>query len=82
MDEDRFEFLKSLKEMGKEMSELGLTFTTSEECLGMPKRVALIPNGFEVGVDELTLRPYIQATLKLPRKKIASSNYDTWNFFH
>jgi hypothetical protein len=46
MDEDRFEFLKSLKEMGKEMSELGLTFTTSEECLGMPKRVALIiPNG-------------------------------------
>ena len=64
MDEDRFEFLKSLKEMGKEMSELGLTFTTSEECLGMPKRVALIPNGFEVGVDELTLRPYIQAILK------------------
>lgn len=64
MDEDRFEFLKSLKEMGKEISELALTFTTSEECLGMPKRVALIPNGFEVGVDELTLRPYIQATLK------------------
>ena len=65
VDLEYHSFLMSLEAMGAgEMDNLGLHFTASEDCLGMKTRVPLVPNGFDIEVNDTNFPEYIVACFK------------------
>ena len=65
VDLEYHNFLMSLEAMGAgEIDNLGLHFTASEDCLGMKTRVPLVPNGFDIEVNDTNFPEYIVACFK------------------
>lgn len=65
VDLEYHNFLLSLEAMGVgEMDNLGLHFTASEDCLGTKTRVPLVPNGFDIEVNDTNFPEYIVACFK------------------
>ena len=64
VDEEYYNSLKGLKDMGADVEYVGVDFTVTEETLGVKNTVELIPNGANVDVIEENLPEYIEACLK------------------
>jgi E3 ubiquitin-protein ligase NEDD4 len=64
IDEEYYNSLKSLKDMGSDVQYMCIDFTQTEETLGVKKVVELIPGGANVDVTEENLPVYIEACLK------------------
>ena len=64
LDEEYYNSLKGLKDMGADVEYVGVDFTVTEETLGVKNTVELIPDGANVDVTEENLPEYIEACLK------------------
>ena len=64
LDEEYYNSLKGLKDMGADVEYVGVDFTVTEETLGVKSTIELIPDGANVDVTEENLPEYIEACLK------------------
>mmetsp|Transcript_23099 Transcript_23099/g.38052 ORF Transcript_23099/g.38052 Transcript_23099/m.38052 type:complete len:875 (-) Transcript_23099:55-2679(-) len=64
IDEEYYNSLKGLKDLGADVEYCGIDFTATEETLGVKQTVNLIPNGADIDVTEENLPEYIEACLK------------------
>jgi len=64
VDEEYYNSLKGLKDMGSDVEYVGVDFTVMEETLGVKQTVDLVPNGADMDVVEDNLPEYIEACLK------------------
>jgi len=64
IDEEYYNSLKGLKDLGADLEYVGIDFTATEETLGVKQTVELIPNGADVDVTQENLPEYIEACLK------------------
>ncbi|KAL9183969.1 hypothetical protein ACHAXT_002055 [Thalassiosira profunda] len=64
VDEEYYNSLKGLKDMGADVEYVGVDFTVMEETLGVKQSVELVPGGEEMDVTEDNLPEYIEACLK------------------
>jgi E3 ubiquitin-protein ligase NEDD4 len=64
IDEEYYNSLKGLKDMGADVEYIYMDFTQTEENLGVKKTIDLIPDGASVDVTEENLPEYIEACLK------------------
>ncbi|KAL7554541.1 hypothetical protein ACHAWF_018001, partial [Thalassiosira exigua] len=64
IDEEYYNSLQGLKDMGADVEHLCIDFSTMEETLGVKQTVELVPNGENIDVTEENLPEYIEACLK------------------
>ena len=64
VDEEYYNSLKGLKDMGADVECVGVDFTVTEETLGVRTTVELVPDGANIDVTEENLPEYIEACLK------------------
>jgi len=64
IDEEYYNSLKGLMDMGADVEHCCIDFTVTEETLGMKRTVELVPNGANIDVTEENLPEYIEACLK------------------
>ena len=64
LDEEYYNSLKGLKDMGADVEYVGVDFTVTEETLGVKSTVELIPDGANIDVTEENLPEYVEACLK------------------
>ena len=64
LDEEYYNSLKSLRDMGSDVEYACIDFTQTEETMGVKKVVELIPDGANVDVTEENVPEYIEACLK------------------
>jgi len=64
IDEECFERLKGLKDMGADVEYVGVDFTFTEDLLGMKETVELIEGGADVELKEDNLPEYLEARLR------------------
>mmetsp|Transcript_7788 Transcript_7788/g.16923 ORF Transcript_7788/g.16923 Transcript_7788/m.16923 type:complete len:817 (-) Transcript_7788:317-2767(-) len=64
VDEEYYNSLKGLKDMGSDVEYVGVDFTVMEETLGVKQTVELVPGGADIDVVEDNLPEYIEACLK------------------
>jgi E3 ubiquitin-protein ligase NEDD4 len=64
LDEEYYNSLKGLKDMGADVEYVGADFTVTEETLGVKNTVELVPNGESIDVTEENLPEYMEACLK------------------
>ncbi|EJK45378.1 hypothetical protein THAOC_36008 [Thalassiosira oceanica] len=64
IDEEYYNSLKGLKDMGADIEYLYADFTTIEETLGVKRTVELVPGGVDIDVTEENLPEYMKANLK------------------
>jgi len=64
IDEEYYNSLKGLKDMGADVEYVGVDFTVMEETMGVKRTVELVPCGADIDVTEDNLPEYIEACLK------------------
>lgn len=64
LDEEIYNSLKGLKDMGADVEYCCIDFTTTEETLGVKSTIELVPGGADIDVTEENLPEYIEAVLK------------------
>ena len=64
IDEEYYNSLKQLKDMGSDIECSTFDFTQTEETMGAMNVVEMIPNGEKIDVTEANLPEYIEACLK------------------
>src|SRR5210317_806585 len=64
IDEEYYNSLKGLKDMGADVEYCCIDFTVMEETLGVKQTVELVPDGESIDVTEENLPEYIEACLK------------------
>jgi hypothetical protein len=64
IDEEYYNSLKSLKDMGSDVQHALIDFTQTEETLGAMNEVELIPNGKNIYVTEANIPEYTEACLR------------------
>eukprot|EP00573_Skeletonema_grethae_P001076 CAMPEP_0201686764 /NCGR_PEP_ID=MMETSP0578-20130828/1088_1 /ASSEMBLY_ACC=CAM_ASM_000663 /TAXON_ID=267565 /ORGANISM="Skeletonema grethea, Strain CCMP 1804" /LENGTH=875 /DNA_ID=CAMNT_0048170859 /DNA_START=38 /DNA_END=2665 /DNA_ORIENTATION=- len=64
IDEEYYNSLKGLKDLGADVEYVYMDFTATEETLGVKQTVDLVPGGADIDVTEENLPEYIEACLK------------------
>ena len=64
IDEEYYNSLKGLMDMGADVEHCSIDFTVMEDTLGVKRTVELVPNGANIDVTEENLPEYIEACLK------------------
>ena len=64
LDEEYYNSLKGLKDMGADVEHICIDFTVMDESLGVKQTVELVPGGADIDVVESNLPEYIEACLK------------------
>jgi len=64
VDEEYYNSLKGLKDMGADVEHICIDFTVMEETLGVKQTVELVPGGADIDVVESNLPEYIEACFK------------------
>ncbi|EJK70889.1 hypothetical protein THAOC_07717 [Thalassiosira oceanica] len=64
IDEEYYNSLKGLKDMGADIEYLYADFTTTEETLNVKRTVELVPGGADIDLTEENLPEYKEANLK------------------
>lgn len=64
IDEEYYNSLKGLKDMGSDVEYVMADFTVTEETLGIKQVIELVPGGADIDVDQDNLPEYIEACLK------------------
>lgn len=64
VDEEYYNSLLALKDMGSDVEHVGVDFTVTEERLGVKQTIDLVPEGETIDVNEDNLPEYIEACLK------------------
>ena len=64
IDEEYYNSLKWLMDMGADVEHCCIDFTVMEDTLGVKRTVELVPNGANIDVTEENLPEYIEACLK------------------
>ena len=64
IDEEYYNSLKGLKDMGADVEYCCIDFTVMEETLGVKQTVELVPDGENIDVTQENLPEYIEACLK------------------
>jgi len=64
VDEEYYNSLKGLKDMGSDVEYAYVDFTVMEETLGVKNEVELVPGGADINLTEENLPEYIEACLR------------------